>query len=160
MDAPNQQIIDDLQAACQTLAHLKEQYKIDARTLHAMGLGWLQCRVEKWYKASEKHLKNFMDRLFFFETGPSYNVGPVTDADSITDLLKRAQGLVSAGLAQYRAFRLTAWNMSGAPDYTTDIYEHAIKALERQGYKIARELALLKTLGEPGYIGARLDDSK
>jgi hypothetical protein len=32
--------------------------------------------------------------------------------------------------------------------------------LERQGYKIARELALLKTLGEPGYIGARLDDSK
>jgi hypothetical protein len=121
MEAPNQQIIDDLQAACETLAHLAAQYQVDARVLHAMGLGWLQCRVKKWYGGAEDYLRRFMDRLLYFDTDPSYDAGPVTGADSVTDTLKRVQGLVYAALDQFRGFRLTAMNMAGGPDYTCDI---------------------------------------
>lgn len=150
-------VIANLQTACQLEAHLAAQYQVDVQQLKAMGLNWLAHRVKKWYSGSEAQLRTFIDRLLYFGTDPTYEAGTVTGADSVDGLLERAQGLVYAALDQLDDFRKAAWDAKA--DYTADIYEHAIRDLEKQAIKIDRERNLIQKLGEPGYIGARLEDN-
>ncbi len=157
MEAPSQAVLDDLQTSCQLFAHLAGQYQVDRRQLKAMGLKWLACRVKDWYEGSEKYLRQFIDRLLYFDEDPEYDAGKTGGADSIDALLQRAQQLTYDAFEQLTVFRKRAWDARA--DYTADIYEHAICELEEQAVKIERERALIKKLGEPGYIGARLEDA-
>jgi bacterioferritin (cytochrome b1) len=157
MTPGDEAIIENLQTGCQILSHLAEQYRVDARQLHAMGVGWLQDRIHCFYQKSERFLDKFIDRLLYFDTDPEYDAGKVTGADSITDILERDGALVYAALEQFWGFRKHAWDVQ--PDATTDLYEHAIQMLEKQAYKIERELGLIKEVGGEGsYIAARLED--
>jgi bacterioferritin (cytochrome b1) len=156
MKAPNAQVTENLQTACQIFAHLAGQYQVDKHQLHAMGLNWLASRIAKWKKGACCQLGIFIDRLLYFDTDPDYELGAVAGADSVDAILERAQGLVAAGLEQLVGFRKAAYE--ALADYTPDIYEHAIRELEKQAYKIERERSLIRKLGEPGYIGARLED--
>jgi bacterioferritin (cytochrome b1) len=157
MEAPDKKTIANLQTAAQLLAHLAGQYQVDVRQLKAMGLKWLACRVKKWYAASEDHLRKVIDRLLYFDADPEYDAGAVSGADTVEEVLQRAQDLVYAAHEQLVKFRAQAWEAQA--DYTPDVYEHAIHDLEHQAFKIERERALIKKLGEPGYIGARLEDA-
>lgn len=59
--------------------------------------------------------------------------------------------------AQSCSARKQAWEIRA--DYVPDIYEHLVGCLEKQIFKIERELRLIKALGgESQYIAARLDD--
>lgn len=150
-------VIADLQSACELLAHLTGQYQVDVRQLKAMGLKWLAHCVKKWYGETEDQLRIFIDRLLYFDTDPEYDAGTVAGTDGVDALLARDEDLVYTALEQFIKFRGNAWNAQ--MDYTPDLYEHAIKELEEQGYKIRRERRLIAKLGEPGYVGARLEDS-
>ena len=156
MEAPDKSIIDNLQTAAQMISHLAGQYRVDQRNLHAMGLKWLQKKVKCWYHKTEDQLDKMLDRLLYFGVDPDYDIGAVSGADTVTDLLDKDHGLVYALLEKLIEFRKAAWEIQ--TDYTPDIYEHAIECFEHQAYKIEREQELIKKLGEPGYIGARLED--
>ena len=156
MKAPNDQVIQDLQTSAQLMAHLAGQFQVDVRLLHAMGLGWLQKRFKKFYKLSEDQLREFIDRILYYGEDPEYDAGKSSGAASVSEILQRARDLVYAAHEEFSGFRKAALEASG--DYTTDVFEHAIGDLECMAYKLERELALIKTLGEPGYIGARLED--
>jgi bacterioferritin (cytochrome b1) len=52
--------------------------------------------------------------------------------------------------------RKRAWDT--VADYTPDIYEHAIGAVEKIAYETEQQLNLIKEIGLPAYIAARLDD--
>jgi bacterioferritin (cytochrome b1) len=121
-----------------------------------MGLNWLAKCVKKWYASSEEHLREFLDRLLYFDQDPEYDAGQVSGATSIDGLLERAETSVYAAFEQLCEFRKKAFEARA--DYTADIYEHSIRCLEKQAVKIERERALIAKLGEPGYIGARLED--
>lgn len=152
----NATVISNLQVSCGLMAHLAAQYQVDVRQLRVMGMGWLACRVKKWYGGSEQYLRKFIDRLLYFDTDPEYDAGAVSGAASIKALLQRDEDLVYKALDQLRTFRKAAWNV--VADYTPDIYEHAIGELENQAFKIERELNLIAKLGENGYVASRLED--
>lgn len=156
MEAPSKQIVDDLNSAAQMLAHLSAQYRVDIKNIKSLGPKWLAKRVKCWYHETEEHLDKIVCRLFYFGEDPDYEVGQVVGADDVVEILKRAEALVYAAHDAFCDFRKSAWEAKA--DYTPDIYEHAIHALERQAYQIERELELIKKLTEPGYIGARLED--
>jgi bacterioferritin (cytochrome b1) len=156
MEAASQLVIDNLQSSCEMMAHLAAQYELDCRQLKALGVKWLAKRVKCWHKGSEKYLRQFIDRLLYFEEAPGYNAGAVTTVASIDAVLERDLALVDAAHEALTGFRSAAWKAEA--DYTPDIYEHAIGELEHQAKHIARERALIAKLGEPGYIGARLGD--
>jgi bacterioferritin (cytochrome b1) len=156
MEAPNQTVVDNLQTSCQVMAHLAGQYQVDVQQLKAMGLKWLAKCVKKWYQGSEKYLRQFVDRLLYFSVDPEYDAGETAGADNVDALLERAETLVYAALDSLTGFRKAAWDARA--DYTPDVYEHAIKALEYQAVTIERERALIKKLTEAGYIGSRLED--
>lgn len=156
MKAPDKATIDNLQASCQFMAHLAGQYQVDVRQLKAMGVKWLAKRVKCWYAGSETHLRKFIDRLLYFETDPSYNAGPVESFDSITAFLERSHANALTAHDELTNFRADSFEAEA--DGTTDIYEHAIQELEYQLKHIEREQRLIAKLGEPGYIGSRLED--
>lgn len=156
MDAPNKQIIEDLQSAAQMLAHLSAQYRVDVKNIKSMGLKWLAKLVKGWYHDTECYLDKINGRLLYFGVDPDYEIGEVAGADDIEEILKRAEALVYAAHDAFCDFRKSAWDAKA--DYTPDIYEHSIHSLEEQAFQIERELNLLKKLTEPGYIGARLED--
>jgi len=156
MEAPNETIIENLQTGAQMLSHLAGQYRVDATQLNVMGLKWLAQRVKCWYKGTEEQLDKFHKRLLYFDTDPTYDIGAVEGIDSVDGLLEQAGSLVEAILEKFYAYRKAAWD--ALADYTPDVYEHAIQELEHQAKKIERERDLIKKLGEPGYIGARLED--
>lgn len=156
MKAPSDQIIEDLQTTCQLLAHLAGQYQVDARQLKAMDLKWLAKCVKTFYQGSECFLRKFIDRILYFGKDPEYDAGTTAGSDSVEEILTRAGGLVYAAHDQLCEFRKRAWETKA--DYTPDIYEHAIHELEHQAIEIEKQLELLKTLGDAGYIGSRLED--
>lgn len=150
-------IIKDLQTSAQLLAHLAGQYQVDVQNLKVMGPKWLAKRVKCFYQGTEKQLRIVIDRLLYFGTDAVYDAGETAGADDIPTILNRAQGLVYALLDHLCTARKAAWDYKA--DYTPDIYEHAIKEMEGQAYRIERELALIKQLSISGYIGARLEDN-
>jgi bacterioferritin (cytochrome b1) len=150
----DKKVIDNLQTAAQILSHLAEQYRVDRLNTKKFGVKALSKCFKEWYKGSEKHLEILIDRLLYFGADPEYDAGEVAGADDVKEILDRASGLVYAALDQFEKFRRAAWDT--VADYTPDIYEHAIKELEYQAFKIEREQDLLKLLGEPGYVAARL----
>jgi len=156
MQSPDKATVANLNTTAQALAHLAMQFRADVRQLNAMGLGWLQCRVKKWYSTSESHLDIFLDRILYFDTDPTFDVGSVVGMSSVPDLLTRIQQWITDVLQQAKKFRRAAYDAD--PDYTSDLYEHLIRDFEKIAYKIERELRLIKQLGEAGYIGARLED--
>ena len=156
MKAASTKIIDDLQTSAQILAHLAGQYRVDAINLHVMGLKWLVKRVKGWRDGADDQLCHIMKRLFQFGVDPEYDAGTVNGADAVDDILERAEGLVTAAHDQFCEFRAAAF--AAKPDYTSDLYEHAIQELESQLTHIERERELIKKLSEPSYVGARLED--
>jgi bacterioferritin (cytochrome b1) len=156
VEAGNQKVIDNLQESCALMAELAAQYKLDVHQLKALGVKWLAKRAKCWHHGSGKFLGQFIDRLLYFGESPKYDVGIVETADTIEALLKRDLDLVNAAHEELTSFRKDAWNAEA--DYTPDIYEHAVGELEHQAKHIARELALIAKLTEPGYISARLSD--
>lgn len=156
MKVPNQATVDNLQASTQMLAHFAEQFAADVRQLKALGLGWLAKCVKGWYSTVEGHRRIFLDRILFYDTDPAYDVGSVVGMDSVDGMLGRTQTWIGNGLDQLKGFRRAAWDSDMG--YTSDLYEHLIRDFEKIGIKIQRERALIKKLGEPGYIGSRLED--
>jgi bacterioferritin (cytochrome b1) len=156
MKAANPQIIEDLQTSAQMLAHLAGQYQVDVQNLKCMGVKWVANHVRCWYKGSEEQLRRMIKRLFQFGVDPEYDAGAVAGADTIDEILDRAEGLVTAAHDQMCVFRYNAYQAK--PDYTSDIYEHAIHELEHQLTHIERERELIKKMGEASYVGARLED--
>ena len=154
MEAANQTVVDNLQTACQLMAHLAGQYQIDVRSLKAYGLKSLSKCIRNGYGDAEEYLRQFIDRLLYFGELPTYNAGIVAALAEPEDILKRAKGLVYDGLDKFHGFRKQAWEAEA--DYTCDIYEHAVHMLEKQAIKIDREL---KNLGVEGYLGASLANS-
>ncbi len=156
MKAPSQEIIDNLQSAAEMLAHLAMQYRVDKKNLKALGLDWLAGKVAGWYHETEEQLDKVNCRLLYFDTDPSYDVGEVAGADDVVQILERDYKLTYDAHEAFCGFRKTAWDTKA--DYTPDIYEHALKEMGHQARKIEMELALLKKLGEQGYISGRLED--
>jgi hypothetical protein len=155
MDA-DKQTVKNLQDSAQRLASLAGQYQIDVRWLKALGLGWLACYFKKWYGSTEDQLRIFVDRLLYIEAPVSYQAGKVTTPDDLATLLSDREKTVYDILDAFKDYRKASWDIEA--DYTPDIYEHAIRELEKQAVKLARERKLLEKLTEPGYIGARLED--
>lgn len=149
-------IIKNLQTSCQIFAALAGQYQVDVEHLGAAGLGWLKHCVKKWYVGSECFLRKFIKRLDKFGVSAIYDPGSTVAYTDVASMLNRQYAAVSAAHASLVGFRKSAWDVES--DYTPDIYEHAIGELEHQICKIYREIQLVKQLGEPGYIGARLED--
>jgi hypothetical protein len=156
LTASNPSIIADLQESCQMFASLAGQYQVDVVHLHAAGLGWLQKRVKKWYMGSEDFLRKFIKRLDKFGVSAIYQADVTVEFTDASAMLNRQYKAVSAAHEMMVKYRENAWKVEA--DYTPDIYEHAIEELESQICAIYREQTLVKQLGLPGYIGARLED--
>jgi len=156
MKAANSQIIDDLQTSAQMLAHLAGQYQVDVQNVKVMGVKWLAKHLRCWYGGSEDQLRKIIKRLFQFGVDPEYDAGSVAGASTLDEILERAEALVTAVHDQMCGFRYRAYEAK--PDYTSDLYEHAIHELEHQLTHIERERELIKTVGNAGYISARLED--
>jgi len=154
----NDTVIANLQEACQLLARLAGQHQIDVRTLKAMDLDWLKCRFKGFYGKAECHLRILLDQLLYFGTDPKYNVGEVTAYSSLEALLTGSQAASFAIFEKLCEFRKTAWDFRA--DYVPDLYEHAIRDIYKEYVKLTREIALFKKLGEPNYIGSRLEDGE
>ena len=150
-------IIANLQATCQMLASQSGQYAVDVCQLKAMDLDWLACRVKKWRACCDEQLDIFVKRLLYFGQDPIYQPAPISGFTDVTTFLDRTLVAVSAAFDQSCAFRKQAWETRA--DYVPDIYEHLVGCLEKQIFKIERELRLIKALGgESQYIAARLED--
>src|SRR5271169_2403819 len=117
MKAASPQIIEDLQTSAQMLAHLSGQYQVDVQNIKCMGVKWVSKHVRCWYKGSEDQLRKVLKRLFQFGVDPEYDAGSVAGADTIDEILERAEGLVTAVHDQMCGFRLAAFNAK--PDYTS-----------------------------------------
>ena len=148
--------ITNLQTTCGLLAHLAGQYQVDVPQLKAMDMDWLAKRVKCWYRLSEKQLRTVIKRLLYLGEDPVYDAGKVEGAQTVSQVLERAEKNVSSALDQVVDFRKQSWDARA--DYTPDIFEHVVRDLEGQLFKIQRELKVLGSLGEPEYIAARLED--
>lgn len=159
MTVPDQKVIDNLQKTAAGLASLSCQFRVDIRLIHAMGLKWLQHRIEKWYHCAESQLDVVVDRLLAFDTDPSYECGTVAGASSVLDVLTREQVSITGLHTSVCNYRKEAWDTKA--DYTPDIFEHVIESLEKILIKVEQQIALIKKLskgGEANYIASRLED--
>jgi len=152
----NPAVVADLQTTCQILSTMIEQYRVDQAQFAGIDLDWLKHRVHKWYAACESHLETVLKRLIYFESNPQYQSGKVTSGGTVGDVLARELAAAQGAFDQCCTFRVNAWN--NRADGVPDIYEHLIQDLEKQVFKIERELWLIKGLDLPGYIAARLED--
>jgi hypothetical protein len=161
MKAANKQVIDDLQTGAQMLAHIAGQFKVDKINLNVMGLKWLAKRLCKWHHMTGHQLCIVTKRIFQFGEDPEYDAGTVSGADTVEEILTRAEELVTAAHDQFCEFRKATYEAKA--DYTSDIWEHAIQDLDHILTHVEREITLLtKTLhgAEAAYVGSRLDDSE
>lgn len=150
-------IIADLQNTCQSMASLSGQYAVDVCQLKAMDLDWLACRVKKWKSCTDEQLEIFVKRLLYFGQDPIFQPASIFGFTDVTSFLERTLATVSVAFAQSCSARKQAWEIRA--DYVPDIYEHLVGCLEKQIFKIERELRLIKALGgESQYIAARLED--
>lgn len=153
------QVVADLQTGAALLAHLAGQFKVDKVNLKVMGLKWLARRAAKWHHISGDQLCILTKRLFQFGVNPEYDAGTVNGADTVSEILNRAQKLVTDAHDQFCAFRKTAYEAK--TDYTSDILEHVIQDLEHILTHVEREQALILKTREPlegAYVGSRLAD--
>ena len=156
MDA-DKTTIANLQDACAQLSSLKEQYRVDAVWVHSeYDMDWLKHRIKKWYSGAECHLGRFIKRLDYYGVQPTYATAKVQTNDSLDGMLARQEKMVYDALEAFENYRNAA--LEAKAGATTDDFEHAIQELEYDAIKIERERRLIAKLGEPGYIGARLED--
>jgi bacterioferritin (cytochrome b1) len=151
-------VIANLQTTCAVLSHMKEQFTIHKLALCSMDLDWLAHRVHCWHKKASHHERIFIKRLLYYGADPEFVCGSVKKLDDVESVLNDCLSMSASALAQFTSFRKQAWE--ALADYTTDRYEHVIEDMEKISFKAQRELNLINDLGQPGYVGARLEDGK
>lgn len=149
-------VTDALQVTANNLAQIIEQARVDARQLKANDYGFLAKLAKDWYEYAECHLKKVIDRLIDYGQDPAYSVSEVAGFKDVTSFLNRTEDAVESALEQAETARRTTWDAQAG--YTTDIYEHIVRDLEKIAEKIERELFLMKKLGgESAYLAARMN---
>ncbi len=150
MKLPDKSIADNLLIAGQMLAQMSEQFAADVAQLDEKKVVYLKKLVKCWYRKVEEQRQIVGERLLEFGVDPKYQIGEVASTDAIGDILERAEQLVTAAHQKFCEYRKAAWNI--VADYTPDIYEHAIRKLEKILGDVENEQELLEAYGDKGYL--------
>lgn len=150
----NLDVIKALQTAAAQEAHLNLQYRLNARSLKFMGLKKLTCKMKKFGDGAHCFLKQLTDRTLFLEGDPGYDVAPVVEQTSVTDLLKNALALEMAIVQPYERNVQTA--MKALDDTTRNLFEHLLKYHQHHVGWLEQQLRLIDGLGEAEYMAEKL----
>lgn len=150
----NLDVIRALQAAAAQEAHLNLQYRLNARSLKFMGLKKLTCKMNKLGSGAHCFLKQVTDRVLFLEGDPGYEIEPVVEQTSVTDLLKNALALEMAVVQPYEQNIQTA--MKALDDSTRNLFEHLVKWHQHHVGWLEQQLRLIDGLGEAEYMAEKL----
>jgi serine/threonine protein kinase len=123
-----QAIANHLSVEMLSLQAESKQLKIAIEYRRALPLG----------QPPEVFAKSLVERFLNFEI----NSGKYFDSDSQRDILRSAENLLRNALYP---FRFTDWLHQGTEKVTQRVYEHAVRAIERDKKELAIALAALKT---------------
>jgi bacterioferritin len=150
----NLNVLAALKAAAAQEAHLNLQYRLNTRSVKFMGLKKLTCKLDKFGDNAHRFLKLVTDRNLFLGGDPSYDVAPVVEQTSVTELLKNALALELAIVSPYEQNIQTA--MKALDDTTRNLFEHLAKWHQKQIGWLECQLRLIDGLGETEYMAEKL----
>jgi bacterioferritin len=152
------EVLKALQAAIASEAHLNAQYRTDWREVKFMGLKGIQGKIRKFGCDAHGWLKRVQDRVLFLGGSTAYDAAPVTEAESLTELLENELTLEMAIVTPYEQAIGTC--TKALDDASRNLFEHLLKWHQKHVGWLERQLSLISGLavgtGEARYISEKL----
>jgi bacterioferritin len=150
----NDKVIAALQAGLAKEAHLNLQCRLNQRTLAYLGLGTLAKKIKAHGDYAHEYMKQVTKRILFLEGNPSYQIAPIVEQASVTELLKNLLALNLAIVAPYEDAVAVA--TAAKDDTTRNLFEHLLKWHQEDICWLEKQVRLIGTLGEATYISTKV----
>jgi bacterioferritin (cytochrome b1) len=157
MATPAETVIANLQTAMQLEASVAGQYQVDVKTIKRLDVKWVAHLVKKWYGCSEEWLREFIWWTEYLGGSVGYQADQVTENDGVKAVFDTALANETTIIDSFKGFCAQAGE---AQEYGVfHRYQHAIIDHQERRGKIMAQLALIKQMGEPSFVGSRLEDN-
>ncbi len=154
----NPDVIQALQSAIASEAHLNAQYRRDWRWMKRQGFAGVRKTAKRFGSDAHAWLKQVTDRVEFFGASSAYQMGPVTAPATFTAVLENELALELAIVQPYeQAVQIC---MRALDDTSRNLFEHLLKWHQKHVAWLEQQLGLIQGFeedtGEARYLQTKV----